>query len=84
MAYWLRILVLAEDLALIPSTYMMEQMAGNSVPGDPLTAFGFHGHQAFIWCIDMHVTIDIHKIKLIFLFIFTSLRRGLSGYPWLS
>lgn len=45
MAHWLRTPVLAEDMALIPNTCMVLMWLVNSVPGDPSTTSGFHGHQ---------------------------------------
>ena len=73
MSQWLRVLVLMEDLGLIPGTYMVAHTVYSSVPGDPSSLEpGMH-------MVHIHActqNIHIHRINTFFKRLI--LKQGLS------
>lgn len=56
--------VLAGDLDLVPSTYMLAHNSLSLIPRDVMASSSFHRHVAHMWCLHLHADKNIHKHKL--------------------
>lgn len=70
MAQWLSALAALPDHPSSEFQYPHGGLYNKSVtpiPGDLITSFGFHWHQAHMWCIDIEASkgIHTHRIKII-------------------